>query len=163
MSQIPIPVHVGSEPLAHWDDIEARQLEYGEEAAPWLQKQRRPAIASASLDWSALGFEPRWVGFDTADCAAALQPSIFSGQGANEFDRFRQGAASRDELALVISPVGQLGGSDPLQRSVFSSNDGSVTSAGWSRPSRVGRWVWARGRVPRTTSVALMVNWRSDC
>jgi hypothetical protein len=56
MTQLPIPVHVGSEPLDHWDDIEARQRQFGEEAAPWLQKQRRPTIASATLDWAALGF-----------------------------------------------------------------------------------------------------------
>jgi len=76
MTRLPIPVHVGSEPLDHWDDIEARQRQLAEQAAPWLQKQRRPAIASPTLDWAALGFEPRWVGFDTADCAVALQPSV---------------------------------------------------------------------------------------
>jgi hypothetical protein len=64
VTRLPIPVHVGSEPLDHWDDIEARQRQFGEEAAPWLQKQRRPAIASPTLDWPALGFEPRWVGFE---------------------------------------------------------------------------------------------------
>jgi hypothetical protein len=42
MTRLPIPVHVGSEPLDHWDDIEARQRQFAEEAAPWLQKQRRP-------------------------------------------------------------------------------------------------------------------------
>lgn len=80
MTQLPIPVHVRSEPPAWWDDIEARQREFGEEASPWLQKKRRPTVASATLDWGALGFEPRWAGFDTADCVAALQPSIFSGR-----------------------------------------------------------------------------------
>jgi hypothetical protein len=67
MTQLPTPVHVGSEPPTYWDDIEARQREFGDEASPWLQKKRRPAVASATLDWGALGFEPRWVGFDTAD------------------------------------------------------------------------------------------------
>ena len=80
MTQLPIPVHVGSEPFDHWDDIEARQRQFGEEAASWLQEQRRPAIASPTLDWAALGFEPRGVGFDTADCAVALQPSVYSGR-----------------------------------------------------------------------------------
>lgn len=95
MTQLPIPVHVGARPLDHWDDVEARQCQLGEEAAPWLQEQHRPMIASPTLDWAAIGLEPRWVGFDTAECAAALQPSIYAGQGADEFDRFRQGAASR--------------------------------------------------------------------
>ena len=80
MTQLPIPVHVGCEPSEHWDGIEARQKQYGEDAAPWLQKQRRPAIAKPDLDWSALGFEPRWVGSDTADCAAALEPAAHSVQ-----------------------------------------------------------------------------------
>jgi hypothetical protein len=29
MTQLPVPVHVGSEPPEAWDDIEARQKEYG--------------------------------------------------------------------------------------------------------------------------------------
>lgn len=146
MTQLPIPVHVGSEPPAWWDDIEARQREFGDEASPWLEKKRRPTVASATLDWGALGFEPRWVGFDTADCVAALQPSIFSGQGADEFNRFRQGAESRGELALVISPVGQPDGGDA--RSVFSSHDdsvylGGVQSSISSRPLGLGARVRA--------------------
>ena len=72
MTQLPIPVHVGSEPPEQWDDIEARQRKFGEDAAPWLRDKRRPAVASESLNWSGLGFEPRWIGFDAADCAAAL-------------------------------------------------------------------------------------------
>lgn len=125
MTEISIPVYVGSEPHAHWDDIEARQLQYGDEAAPWLQEQSRPALASPTLDWTALGFEPRWVGFDSADCAAALQPSIFSGHGTAEFDRFRQGAQSRGELAIVISPVGKVDDGTRVHN-VFSSSDDSV-------------------------------------
>lgn len=107
MTQLPIPVHVGSEALDHWDDIEARQRQYGEDAGPYLRDKRRPSVADPNLDWVALGFEPRWVGFDTADCAAALQPSSFSGQGADELVRFRQGAERRGEAALVISTIGK--------------------------------------------------------
>lgn len=121
MSQLPIPVHVGSEPPASRDDIEARQKEFGGDASPWLLKQRRPALAGAALDWSVLGFEPRWLGFDTADCVAALQPSIYSGHGADEFNRFRQAAESRGETALVISPIGQL--DDGNARCVFGPSD----------------------------------------
>ena len=121
MSQLPIPVHVGSEPPASWDDIEARQKEFGEDAAPSLQKARRPAAADPALDWGGLGFEPRWVGFDTADCVAALQPSIYSGHGADEFDRFRQGAESRGETALAISQIGQL--EDTTTRNIFGPSD----------------------------------------
>ncbi|OKI49096.1 hypothetical protein [Micromonospora sp. CB01531] len=124
MTQLPIPVHVGSEPPDHWDDIEAKQRQFGEEAAPWLQEQRRPTIASATFDWAALGFDPRWVGFDTSDCAVALQPSVYSGHGADEFNRFRQGAESRGETALVVSPIGDVEGK---ACSVLFQHDGSVS------------------------------------
>ncbi|TNM37702.1 hypothetical protein FHP29_18135 [Nocardioides albidus] len=100
-----IPVHVGTNPPSHWDEIEANQQRLGEEASDWLREQRRPSAASGDLDWGGLGFEPRWVGFDAADCVAALDPSVYAGKGADEFDRFRQGAASRGELAIVISLV----------------------------------------------------------
>ena len=123
MAQLPIPVHVGSEPPS-WDDVEARQREYGDEASPWLQKQRRPVVASPSLDWEVLGFEARWVGFDTADCAAALQPSIYAGHGADEVDRFRQGAESRAEIALVISPIGE---PEDKPRSPLVQHDDSIS------------------------------------
>jgi hypothetical protein len=136
MTQLPIPVHVGSEPPAWWDDIEARQREFGDEASPWLQKRRRPTVASATLDWGALGFEPRWVGFDTADCVVALQPSIFSGQGADEFNRFRQGAESRAEAALVISPwasrmLVMRGACSRRTTTPSTSADSSPASARW--------------------------------
>lgn len=106
-AQLPIPIQIGSEAPEQWDATENLQRQYGEDAGPYLRDKRRPAIAKADLDWSVLGFEPRWVGFDTADCAAALQPSSFAGQGADEFARFRQGAEKRGETALVISPIGK--------------------------------------------------------
>lgn len=127
MTQLPIPVNVGSGPPEYWDDIEARQRQYGEEAAPWLQEQRRPAIAGPALNWAALGLEPRWVGSDTADCAAALQPSIFAGQGADEFTRYRQGAESRGEIALVISPIGDLDQETRNIRNVFGPPVDSIS------------------------------------
>lgn len=133
MTQLPIPVHVGTEPPEHWDDTEARQREFGEEAAPWLQKQRRPTIARATLDWAAFGFEPRWVGFDTADCAVALQPSVYSGQGANEFNRFRQGAGSRSETALVISTIGDL--EDKPRGALFPHDDSVSFGQSYTRVS----------------------------
>jgi len=106
MTQLLIPVHVGSESLDHWEDIEAQQTQYGEDAGPYLRDERRPLVADRHLDWVTLGFEPRWVGFDAADCAAALQPSTLSRQSADEFERFRHGAYRRGEIALVISPIG---------------------------------------------------------
>ena len=101
MTQLPIPVHVGFESPEHWDEIEARQRQLGDDAAPYLRDRRRPSIAKPDIGWGALGFEPRWVGFDAADCAVALQPNIYSGQGADEFARFRKGAEARRETALA--------------------------------------------------------------
>jgi hypothetical protein len=118
-----IPVHVGSEPYSYWDDIEERQKLYGDDAAPVLRNARRPPLADPGLDWESLGFEPRWVGDDTADCVAALQPSVFSGHGADEFDRFRQGASNRGELALVVSMIGVDRESDTGRRFLSPYND----------------------------------------
>jgi hypothetical protein len=120
MTQLPIPVHVRTHPPKYWDDIEGRQHQYGDEAAPWPQNQRRPVVAKPTLGWDALGFEPHWVGFDTSGCAVALHPSVYAGHGADEFDRFRQGAESRGEAALVVSPIGDLG---DQPRSVFGKHD----------------------------------------
>jgi hypothetical protein len=147
MTQLPIPVHVGTEPPGSWDDIEARQREYGDQATPWLRQKRRPAVASPSIDWEATGFEPRWVGFDAADCTVALEPSIFHGQGADEFDRFRQGAQSRGEIAVVISPIGSL---EDNPRNALAQHDDSIylgrfDSSISSRPLGKGARVRAAG------------------
>lgn len=152
MNQLPIPVLIGSEPPEHWDDIEARQRQFEEEAAPWLQQQLRPAIAKPDLDWSALGFEPRWVGSDTADCAVALDPSTFSGQGADEFSRFRKGAESRREIALVISPIGDLEVESRNIRSVFGPPGGSV-SIGQTFTSIAGRLLGKEAKVRLSASI----------
>lgn len=107
MTQLLIPVLVGSKPPEEWDAIEAQQQAAGESANSWLRSQHRPSIAELGSDWQRLGLEPRWVGYDTVDCAVALSPSIFSGQGADEFNRFRQGAEHRGDVALVVSPIGK--------------------------------------------------------
>lgn len=146
MTQLPISVHVGSEPPEHWDDIEARQQQYGDDAAPYLRDKRRPSIARPDIDWGALGFEPRWVSFDAADCAAALQPSILSGQGADEFNRFRQGAERRGETALVISPIGETEGASRNVHNVFGPPVSSV-SIGQTYTSIDGRTIGKGARV----------------
>jgi hypothetical protein len=153
MMQLPIPVHVGSEPIDHWDDIEARQRQYGEDAGPYLREMRRPSVADPNLDWSTLGFEPRWVGFDTADCAAALQPSVFSGHGADEFDRFRQGAERRGETALVISPVGQIEDASRNVHNIFGPPVDSV-SIGRTYTNIDGRVIGKGARVRAAADLA---------
>lgn len=127
MTQLPIPVQVGSEAPEQWDETEDLQRQYGENAAPYLRDKRRPAVAQPELNWSALGFEPRWVGFDTADCAVALQPSNFAGQGADEFSRFRQGAELRGETALVISLIGKAEDESHIVHNIFGPPVDSVS------------------------------------
>lgn len=136
MTERPIPVHVGSEAPARWSDIEELQRKLGNKANQWLRDKRRPAMARDDLDWTSHGLEPRWVGLDTADCAAAIAPSAFHGQGADEFDRFREGAATRGEVALVISPIGGEE-DDPRTVSLFRK-DASVI-LGHVESSIVGR------------------------
>ena len=102
MTQLPIPVTSGRATRV-WDDIEARQR--GSERTHTLAaEETSPGGRRAGLDWVPW-LEPRWVRFDTADCAAALQPSTFAGQDDDEFTA-SAGAESRDEIALVISPIG---------------------------------------------------------
>jgi hypothetical protein len=144
MTQLPIPVHVGTEPPDHWDDVEARQRQYGDEATQWLHNQRRPPVASPILDWTGLGFEPRWVGFDTADCAVALHPSIYAGHGADEFKRFRRGVENRGEVALVISPIGD---TEDKPRSVLVQHDDSVSIGGRSYTSITSRPIGKGARI----------------
>lgn len=146
MSQLPIPVQVGSEPSGHWEDIEERQRHYGDDAAASLRDMRRPSIARSDVDWAAIGFEPRWVGFETADCVVALQPSTLSGQGADEFDRFRQGAERRGETALVISPIGEYEGQARRSYNVFGPSIDSV-SIGRTYTNIEGRKIGKGARV----------------
>jgi hypothetical protein len=61
---------------------------------------------------------------ETSDCAAALDPSIFHGHGADELDRFLAGAASRHETALVIARIGNV--EDDSSHSILSQSDISV-------------------------------------
>ncbi|WMY79472.1 hypothetical protein [Citricoccus sp. I39-566] len=127
MAQLPISVHVCSETPEKWDETEALQSQHSESAGSYLREKRRPAVARADLDWASHGFEPRWLGFDTADCAVALQPSVYAGQGANEFSRFRQGAERRSEAALVISPIGSIEDESRNFRNIFGPTVDSVS------------------------------------
>ncbi|QAY74238.1 hypothetical protein ET445_13800 [Agromyces protaetiae] len=146
MTQLAVPVHVGSETPEQWDETEALQRQYGDDASPYLRDKRRPAVSSPDLDWSGLGFEPRWVSFDSADCVVALQPSIFSGQGADEFERFRHGAAKRGETALVISPIGSIGPQRLGVYNVFGPPVDSV-SIGQTHTSINGRLLGKEAKV----------------
>ncbi|MFI1488056.1 hypothetical protein [Streptomyces sp. NPDC020747] len=78
----------------------------------------------ADISWSASGAEPRWLGMDTSACAVAINPSHFASRGADEFERFLSGAASRGEPALIIATMGNADDDGPWN--VFDRYDASV-------------------------------------
>jgi len=116
-----VPVHVGQ----HTPNRD--HLADAEEARP-TRRQRRSALVEPGVEWQKLGVEPRWLGMETSDCAAALDPSVFYGRGADELERFLAGVRGRDETALVIATVGDA--DDDSSRSVLSQNDTSVILPG---------------------------------
>jgi hypothetical protein len=65
----------------------------------------RPPLTSESINWDELGMTPRWLGDDTSECVAAIQPKNMFNQGSAEWARFLNGAQQRRETALVISMV----------------------------------------------------------
>lgn len=150
MSQLPIAVHVATNDLAWWDEVEARQRAQTDTHNVFLNNQVRPPLADPSLDWDSLGLDPRWLGYDTADCAAALAPSVYAGRGADEFRRFRDGAAGRGETALAISPIGNTDPDQPRPMGGLFRHDDHVMISGYnvnitSRPLGKGARVHAAG------------------
>lgn len=88
------------------------------------RRRERSELAGAGIDWAGLGVVPRWVGMESSDCAAALEPGIYYNRGASEQDRYIAGAASRREMALLISTIGH---TDPTRRNPLSVYGASVS------------------------------------
>ncbi|MGN9916609.1 hypothetical protein [Micromonospora palomenae] len=116
-----VPVHIGQpEPGSEREqDLLVRQQSARERG----YRKRSPRVPPG-LDWQRHGVQPRWLGMETSDCAVAIEPGYFSGQGDAERDRFLAGTAQRGELALLISVIGDV--DDDGQRSVLSQFDASV-------------------------------------
>lgn len=99
----PAPVHIGHRPpgtpqyLPLGDPTGRR---FGDEQV------RVSGLDKVEIDWSKVEIEPRWIGSETADCVAALQPGWYHNRGDRERDRYLEGAAARGETALVISILG---------------------------------------------------------
>ncbi|MDH6435944.1 hypothetical protein M2158_004484 [Streptomyces sp. SAI-144] len=107
-----VPVHVAVHDLAQMEEPDPQAADYA--------RQRFAASAKyAGISWGKHGAEPRWLGKDTSTCAAALNPNHFSGHGADEFERFLSGAASRGEPALIIATMGTADDDNDRVRSVF--------------------------------------------
>jgi hypothetical protein len=65
---------------------------------------------------------------ESSDCAAALDPSIYHGRGADELERFLAGAQDRGELALLITTMGNI--NDRRPRSLGATADASISLPG---------------------------------
>jgi hypothetical protein len=96
-------VHIGYHPPVRWE-----QLAEGDVRAHEFLGGRglRPGITSEQIPWENLGLTPRWLGEDSSNAVAAIEPSRFHNRGVKEWDRFLAGTRSRGEIALVISMIG---------------------------------------------------------
>lgn len=104
-----IPVHVGAEAPRVYEDLrdEAERLDRAGEPYNREYMLRRPQISRDldEVDPDTLGLEFRWIGEQTDDCVAAIEPGRLSSGGAKEFERLRRGAVARGEPALVIKTL----------------------------------------------------------
>jgi hypothetical protein len=87
------------------------------------------------VDWAKHGVDPRFLGMDTSECAAAINPSIFSQQGATELDRFLAGTVRRDETAILVSAIGADETSSIFGTSATMMLQGAT---GWIHGQRLG-------------------------
>jgi hypothetical protein len=100
--------------------------------------------SGSGINWGNVGLVPRWIGMESRDCVAALEPGPSSFDlGATERDRYVAGARQRHETALLISTVGH---SNPLP-----DHDPSVSLTPGSGSVR-GR------RLPAGTAVSIARN-----
>lgn len=113
------PVHVAVHDPAQMQEPDPR-------AADYARKLFAASAKYAGISWTRYGAKPRWLDTDTSTCAAAINPSHFSSRGADEFDRFLSGAASRGEPALIIATMGTADDDDDRVRSVFGRPGGRV-------------------------------------
>ena len=100
------------------------------ESAPdqWGRYKRPTPWALDTLDWAAEGFEPRWLGYESSDCAVSFDPSIFSGHGADELQRFTEGLKAKSDLGIVIWTAGLNDNPDQTGSSnVFGGGDSILT------------------------------------
>ena len=115
---------------------------------------RRSALVDPALDWHRHGLTPAWNGMETSVCAAALEPSVFHGQGADELHRFLEGVRSRGESAMAIITIGDAADDSP--RSVMQpyNNSFHLPTRGNTIPAR--RSVIAGRRLPQGTRPELV-------
>jgi hypothetical protein len=111
-----MPVHVGQPEAGSQQERLLAQRQ--------SRTRERPLRVPVGLAWQQHGAEPRWLGIETSDCAAAVEPSIFHNHGAAELDRYLAGARRRGELALVVAVIGDV--TDDSPRHPLSRFDASA-------------------------------------
>lgn len=116
-----LDVHIGYFPPERWDKLGID--------GPDVQKavgghERRPSVTSEHIEWATIGLQPRWVGDDTSDAVAAIEPNQFHQRGVDEWRRYRAGAERRGELVVAVSMIGD--NEEPAPRSVLATADASV-------------------------------------
>ncbi|MFF3768569.1 hypothetical protein ACFYYR_31455 [Streptomyces sp. NPDC001922] len=114
-----VPVHIAVHDPAPME-------EPGPQTNDYVRDRFTASAKYAGISWTKHGAEPRWLGMDTSTCAAAINPSYFSGNGADEYDRFLSGAASRGEPALIIATMGTADDDEDRVWSVFGRPRGRV-------------------------------------
>ncbi|QWQ39578.1 hypothetical protein KME66_00025 [Streptomyces sp. YPW6] len=114
-----VPIHVAVRDLAQME-------EPGPQANDYIRRLLAASAKYTGISWAKYGAEPRWLDMETGTCAAAINPSRFSGEGADEYDRFLSGTVSRGESALIIATMGTADDDDNPVRSVFGPPSGRV-------------------------------------
>ncbi|MEU7646892.1 hypothetical protein [Streptomyces huasconensis] len=112
-----VAVHVAVHNPADMEELEPR-------AAGYAHQLFAASARYADVSWTEAGAEQRWLGMDTSICAAVINPNHYASRGADEFECFMSGAASRGEPALIIVTMGNADGDGP--RNVFSRYNASV-------------------------------------
>lgn len=126
-NQATLDLHIGTEPPSRWDEIDHIRATVNPKA--WGD-QPRPQITSEAIDWETIGLTPRWVGDDSSQCVAAVEPNRFAGHGAQEWGRFLDGALGRGEIALVVSMLRPTPG--PYRAMYGPRAAVSLTGADWT-------------------------------
>ena len=122
-SPSPIPVHIG---LAAPKEPGEQQQSAPPHRSSIIGRNRRVSpLEDPAFRWAEHDLEARWLGMESSDCAAALDPSIYHGRGADELKRFLAGARSRGELALLITTMGNVNDHSP--RSLTATADASIS------------------------------------
>src|SRR5436309_12093825 len=72
----------------------------------FAEAPRDVPLLEQDFDWGRHGVTPRWIGMESSDCPAAVEPNVFHGHGGIELRRFLEGAASRGETAVLVVTMG---------------------------------------------------------